>query len=466
MIDDAELLCAFAEQASEEAFTLLVERHLGLVYHSALRRLGGDAHRARDVAQQVFSDLAQKAGRLSRHTALQAWLYTSTRYASAQMIRDDRRRNERERIAMSDESLRQPSSEADWNAIQPLLDEAMDRLGEKDRQLILKRFFEGASFAELAERFSLSEDAARMRTNRALEKLRADFMRKGVASSAAALGTALMSQSALSAPAGMAALVSASALANASSAGALSAVIVFLSMNKVNTALICALAIGGTATVVLQYRENTALRKTVAQQSAQLRRLEKANSGSPAAVKETARDPRLSNQAPTPAIAVSSPNKPSNETSSTLAPGMIPIEKLAGAGLSTPRNAFATQLWAARGGDIDLEASSIALGPVARERLAALALQMPETIRNQYNTPERLMAYLLAGSPRPVSGMEVLNETVEDPENAILHVQWQHEGSDAVNTNDVHMHKSGANWQMMISPRLVERAAAYLQNKQ
>ena len=58
MADDAELIRRYAEQRSEAAFAELVRRHLGLVYSAALRRLGGDAHGAADVAQVVFVKLA------------------------------------------------------------------------------------------------------------------------------------------------------------------------------------------------------------------------------------------------------------------------------------------------------------------------------------------------------------------------------------------------------------------------
>ncbi len=71
---DAALLRRWADEKSEAAFTALVGRHLDLVYAAALRRLGGDAHAAADVAQQVFTTLARDASRLAQHTVLTAWL--------------------------------------------------------------------------------------------------------------------------------------------------------------------------------------------------------------------------------------------------------------------------------------------------------------------------------------------------------------------------------------------------------
>ena len=61
MTDASELLRRYAETGDEEAFRQLVERHVGIVYSAALRKLNSDPHAAQDVAQTVFSDLARKA---------------------------------------------------------------------------------------------------------------------------------------------------------------------------------------------------------------------------------------------------------------------------------------------------------------------------------------------------------------------------------------------------------------------
>src|SRR5579859_7351651 len=96
MMDDPELLRRYVEDHAEEAFTELVGRHLGLVYSTALRRVGQDAHLAEDVAQKVFIDLARKASLLRGRATLSGWLYVSTHVASAAVVRSERRRKTRE----------------------------------------------------------------------------------------------------------------------------------------------------------------------------------------------------------------------------------------------------------------------------------------------------------------------------------------------------------------------------------
>jgi len=80
-LDDAELLSRYVLQRSEEAFTTLVERHVSLVYSSALRQVR-DPHLAEEITQAVFVILARKAGSLRRETILAGWMCSTARFAA------------------------------------------------------------------------------------------------------------------------------------------------------------------------------------------------------------------------------------------------------------------------------------------------------------------------------------------------------------------------------------------------
>ena len=103
MMDDSSLLRRFAEDRSEEAFAELVRRHLNLVYSAALRKVGGDAHRAAEVSQTVFTVLARNAPALACHPVLTGWLYTTTHFTAAKLVRAERRRLAREQEALAAE---------------------------------------------------------------------------------------------------------------------------------------------------------------------------------------------------------------------------------------------------------------------------------------------------------------------------------------------------------------------------
>jgi hypothetical protein len=141
---------------------------------------------------------------------------------------------------------------------------------------------------------------------------------------------------------------------------------------------------------------------------------------------------------------------------------MTPVLKLGNAGRATARGAFETQLWAARTGDIALEASAITLDDAGRARLEALAAELPADMRAEYDTPEKLMAYMLAGSPHPVGGMQVLGEVDTDANDATLQTEWQHVDDAVVHQSDVTLVQGADGWKMLVPDPLVNRASNYL----
>lgn len=252
MNDDATLLHRYAEEGSESAFAELVRRHVDLVYNAALRRTGGDAHTAADVAQQVFTTLARNARKLSRHTVLAAWLHTATRNAALNLMISEQRRKTRETEALAMEPVTTGHAEAspDWDRLRPLLDAAIDELPETDRAAVVLRCLEQRPFAEIGAALQLSADAARMRTERALDKLRAALARRGITSTTAALGLLLAGQPLTAAPAGLAAMLTSEALA----AGAAGFFVTLMTTKIITTILCCAaLAFGAGAYVGLNH---------------------------------------------------------------------------------------------------------------------------------------------------------------------------------------------------------------------
>jgi RNA polymerase sigma factor (sigma-70 family) len=199
--DDLTLLQDYARRNSEEAFATLVSRHINLVYSVALRQVR-DPHLAEEISQAVFIILARKAGSLSTEVILPGWLCRTTRYAGANALTIQRRRQQREQEAYMQSDQTESSNQPDetWNQIAPLLDGAMEKLGQKDHDALVLRFFEGRSFRDVGMALGATEDAAKMRVGRALEKLRNFFKKRGVISSAVVIAGALSANSVQGAP--------------------------------------------------------------------------------------------------------------------------------------------------------------------------------------------------------------------------------------------------------------------------
>jgi RNA polymerase sigma factor (sigma-70 family) len=259
MTDDAELLRRFADDRSDDAFSEVVRRHVDLVYSSALRQAWGNHHKAEEITQMVFVNLARKAARLASHPVLPAWLHRASRLAALEINRKEARRQKYERAAGAEIMADAESEEhAAWEEVRPVLDAAINRLNERDRQAILLRFFAKQSLGEVARRLNLSENAARMRVERALAKLHAQLVRKGIKSSAAALIAAITGNAISAAPAGVAATSTSAAMAVGGGAGL--AWVAFMSTSKLPVALAVAIIAGGSVVVAVQHHSalNTA----------------------------------------------------------------------------------------------------------------------------------------------------------------------------------------------------------------
>jgi RNA polymerase sigma factor (sigma-70 family) len=214
--DDAQLLRAFAAQQSQSAFRTLVERYQDMVWSTAKRRLGND-QAASDVAQNVFAALARKAPWLSTRSSIGGWLYKSTLMEAARRQRDDLRRYKRERLYSEEMNIRGTNDHDEdapqFRELMPALDDAMSGLSATDREALVLRFFRGLSLRDTGHALGTTEEAARKRVSRAVDKLSSLFKRRGISIPAAMLAVSVLPKinSATAAPAAFAAKATATA---------------------------------------------------------------------------------------------------------------------------------------------------------------------------------------------------------------------------------------------------------------
>jgi RNA polymerase sigma factor (sigma-70 family) len=255
MTDSQRLLAEYAKNGSESAFRELVARYINLVYSTALRLVSGDSQLAEDVTQTVFINLARKGRALSSEVMLGGWLHQHAYHVATKDVRNERRRQSREREAVEMNTL-QDDSGASLRQVAPMLDEAITQLGSEDRTAILLRFFEQRDFRAVGEALGSNEDAARMRVNRALGKLHSLLKQRGVTLSITALGTALTAEAVTAAPAGLAITVSGAALGSAAAgAGTVLTLTKLMVMTKLQAAVIGAIVVGAVVTPLVMHHE-------------------------------------------------------------------------------------------------------------------------------------------------------------------------------------------------------------------
>jgi RNA polymerase sigma factor (sigma-70 family) len=276
MMTDAELLRSYMTDGSEKAFTEVVNRHLNLVYSTALRLTNGDAPLAQEVAQTVFTDLARKASKLSDQVVLSGWLYTSTRYAAAKAVRSEctRRRYEQEAHVMN-ESHQDAASDINWSELRHVLDGAMSELSDADRAAVLLRYFEHRNLADIGSTLGCGEDAARKRVARALDRLRNLLAARGIKASAAALSVALATHAVHAAPTGLAATLAGTSLAAAtttiSTLSSIPEFVSFMAPTKLKIGLAATVLATAGVTMTVIHHQRTATMIEIAQSDAKER---------------------------------------------------------------------------------------------------------------------------------------------------------------------------------------------------
>jgi RNA polymerase sigma factor, sigma-70 family len=206
MNSDIELLDAYAQSRSDEAFGELVARHVDFIYSAAMRQLR-NSHLAEEATQAAFIALARKAGRLQRHTVIAGWLYRAVNFAALNLQRSEARRKHWEKEAAT---MNNPSENAASNSTNEFtpsalthVDNAMADLGDRDRTALVLRFLQQKSLRDVGDSMGTSEEAAKKRVSRALDKLRTLLARRGVVIPAAALAVGLSQLPVFSAPAAL-----------------------------------------------------------------------------------------------------------------------------------------------------------------------------------------------------------------------------------------------------------------------
>ena len=194
-MQDSALLTQYAQNNSEAAFSQLMKRHLPLVFRTCRRELHSDTL-AEDAAQVVFLLLARKAKTLRAGPSLAGWLYQTSVFVAKDIRKQEVRRTRREEAAMQETRHAQTAPASEWDSIEPHLNAALSALKPADRDAILLRFLEGHTLAETGTLLRISEDAARMRCARALEKLRRSLAAHGAAVPGAALAALLTTEAA------------------------------------------------------------------------------------------------------------------------------------------------------------------------------------------------------------------------------------------------------------------------------
>lgn len=186
---DDQLLDRYLRQGDQAAFATLVERHAPLVL-SVCRRMLGHGPDADDAFQGTFLVLARRAAAIRWQPCVRGWLYRVALQVARRVRQRAARQRQLDQAAARAESVA-PSEEVSWSEGLACLDEELDALPAKYRQVLLACCLEGKSRDEAGEELGLSAGQVKGLLERAREALRLRLARRGVVLPAALLALLL-----------------------------------------------------------------------------------------------------------------------------------------------------------------------------------------------------------------------------------------------------------------------------------
>lgn len=266
MDSDRELLRKFSEERNERAFNLLVDRYLGLIFHTALRRTDS-RELAEEVSQNVLCVLARKSGELVRKSEiLPAWLHKAAVYESSKAMRSERSYLKKKRALIgTHEGADAPHKE--WNEVIPRLDAALERLGKEEKRILLLHYFENRTFNEIAGLVGKTPAAVQRQAHRTVEKLGTFLGNRRTVLPVTVVAAGLSAEFSKAAPVGLGGRLTGNALAQASVASSSNLLTVIMSSKTKSwlplslLTIFCPVAVVGAA---IRYEDNRKVEARIA----------------------------------------------------------------------------------------------------------------------------------------------------------------------------------------------------------
>jgi RNA polymerase sigma factor (sigma-70 family) len=178
-ISDTDLVnaCRNGERAAWER---LVRRYERLIY-TIPRRAGLDEHAAADVFQTVFTKLLENIEKLKQPDRIQAWLVTTARHETLQILARHRKRGNTISVEDDDDAMeiRDDSPLPDELLIslenEHRIHQALSKLDDRSREFLTELFLrdEPLTYDALAAKFGISVGSIGPTRARCLSKLRA-----------------------------------------------------------------------------------------------------------------------------------------------------------------------------------------------------------------------------------------------------------------------------------------------------
>ena len=183
VLETDEALMTAASKDDLNAFETLVRRHQNRIYRVAYQMLGAEED-AWDTSQEIFIKVYNARHSYVENAKFTTWLYRIANNAVIDKIRQNKRN---QRVSSLDESYSEPKSEDRTThhslllkEVKGQLAEALNKLSERQRSMVILKYYEGFSVKEIADVFECATGTVKATLFQAIRHLRDGLAQSGV----------------------------------------------------------------------------------------------------------------------------------------------------------------------------------------------------------------------------------------------------------------------------------------------
>jgi RNA polymerase sigma-70 factor, ECF subfamily len=165
-----EYLASQAQAGDKEAFLALYDRYLNKVYNRVKSKI--PPQDVEDVTQDIFIAVVRSLGGFEQRSRFNTWLYTIVNRQIADFYRKRSRKNEHLSLSLEHtEHIASAFAHEDTDQ-RMLVQHALNSLPEHYQDIVLCRFADGLTFAEIADQRGQSLEAVKSLYRRAIQAIR------------------------------------------------------------------------------------------------------------------------------------------------------------------------------------------------------------------------------------------------------------------------------------------------------
>ncbi|MCB0465739.1 MAG: sigma-70 family RNA polymerase sigma factor [Aequorivita sp.] len=172
-LDDSELISKIVAKNDTHLFAILYDRYAEPIYGKCLS-FSKSAEEAQDLTHDIFIKLFLKLRTFKGESKFSTWLYSFTYNFCLNYIQRDKKKKQEKFTSLEHENYTQKEEIPDEDIFQMKTEKlilSLNQIDPDDKMILLMKYQDDFSIAEIQKGLDLGESAVKMRLKRAKQRL-------------------------------------------------------------------------------------------------------------------------------------------------------------------------------------------------------------------------------------------------------------------------------------------------------